>query len=163
MIEFIEKAPKWDDNPFVGGCYLYPNYMVKDGKEYFMFSRRDPCDSWMRTQDEARKKQLLENGGKFFRLHGFYYDPFTMLAEVIERQHHFTEPSKMYYASLEESGFVDFHGNRKEVSAAFSYRIYDPDMAAKIRRIAELINEGRWDDPELVSIKTQYKPETAQF
>lgn len=163
MIEFIEKEPQRDDSPFTGGCDMYPTYMVKDGKEYFMFNRRDPDDKWRLEQNEVRKKQLLENGGKFFRFHGFYDDPFTMLAEVIERQHHFTEPSEMYYASLEESGFVDFHGNRKEVSAAFFYRIYDPEMAAKIRRTADLINEGRWDDPELVNIKAQYKPETAQF
>ena len=33
MIEFIEKDPYHDDSAFVGQCYMYPTFMVKDGKE----------------------------------------------------------------------------------------------------------------------------------
>ncbi len=30
----------------------------------------------------------------------------------------------MYYGNLDTHRYIDFHGNRNEVSAAFHYRIY---------------------------------------
>ena len=38
MIKFIEKKPWTDHSPFTGQTYA-PNYMVKDGVEYFMVNR----------------------------------------------------------------------------------------------------------------------------
>ena len=146
MIEFIEKEPKYDDTPFYGNCWLYPTYMVKDGKEYFMFNRREPDDKWRIEANEARKKQLIFNNGIYFKFNGFYDDPFEMLKKTAERRHHFTDPDSMYYGDLERTGYRDFHGNRKEVSAAFFYRIYDKEMIERIYKIVDFINEERWDD-----------------
>ena len=68
-----------------------------------------------------------------------------MLKEIAERQHHFTEPDNMYYSTIEKNAYLDFHGNRREVSAAFFYRIYDVEMAVKIKKAVELINREEWD------------------
>ena len=43
MIEFIEKEPRksydyWNMNE----CLMYPNFMIKDGKEFFIMNRRVP-------------------------------------------------------------------------------------------------------------------------
>lgn len=43
MIEFIEKKPWTDRSPFTGQTYA-PNYMVKDGVEYFMVNRVGSSD-----------------------------------------------------------------------------------------------------------------------
>lgn len=148
-IQIIEKEPYYHDSPFTGNCWMYPTYMVKDGKEYFMFNRRDPDDSWKLEENERRKQQLLSTGGAFMRFHGFYAHPIEMLAEVAKRKHHFTDPEKMYYCDIEDHGFLDFHGNRREVSAAFHYRIYDVELATKVKKAVEAINREDWANVEL--------------
>lgn len=146
MIEIIEKEPYFDDSPFTGQCYMHPTYMVKDGKEYFMFNRREPDDSWKLRDNEERKAFLIANDGKYFVFHGFYNDPFEMLKEIAKRKHTFTESEENnYYGSIEKSGYLDFHGNRREVSAAFHYRIYDPEMAEKIKEAVHHIHRKEWD------------------
>ena len=145
MIEIIEKESYFDDSPFTGQFFMYPTYMVKDGKEYFMFNRREPDDPWKLRENEERKAFLISNGGRYFKFHGFYDDPIEMLKEICERRHTFTEPEEEnYIGSLEEHGFIDFHGNRREVSAAFHYRIYDTEMAKEIKEIVHLIHGKEW-------------------
>ena len=63
MIEFIEKEPYYDYSTFTGQCYMYPTFMVKDGKEYFMFNRLDPDDGWKLRENEDRKKFLASKDG----------------------------------------------------------------------------------------------------
>lgn len=145
MIEIFEKERYYDDSTFTGQCYMYPTYMRKDGKEYFMFNRREPDDAWQLQANEDRKAFLIANGGKYFKFNGFYDDPFEMLEEIKERKHTFSEPeNKIYACSFEENGFIDFRGNRREVSAAFHYRIYDREMAEKIQEIVHGIYTGRY-------------------
>lgn len=73
-----------------------------------------------------------------------------MLKEIIERRHHFTTPDKMYCGCIEENGYLDFQGNRKEVSVAFHYRIYDEKLAMKIQEIVKCINSKKWNEVEAV-------------
>ena len=150
MIKFIEKERYYDDSPFIGHCYYYPTYMIKDGKEYFVFNRREPDDKWKLEENEAHKNQLIKTDGKYFRFHSFYENPVEMLKEIIERKHHFTTPNKMYYGCIEGNGYLDFQGNRKEVSAAFHYRIYDEKLAMKIQEIVKKINSKKWSDEEAI-------------
>ena len=146
MIEIFEKERYCDDSPFTGQCYMYPTFMRKDGKEVFMFNRREPDDSWKLRENEERKAFLIAHDVKYFKFNGFYDDPFEMLKEMAERRHTFTEPEeKNYWCSFEENGFIDFHGNRREVSAAFHYRIYDPEMAQKIKEAVHHIHRKEWD------------------
>ena len=77
-ISFIEKEPWFDPSPFIGNCYMYPNYMVKDGAEYFMFNRRVPDESWRERENAERRAQLLSNDGAFFALYGYKSDAFNI-------------------------------------------------------------------------------------
>ena len=160
MITFIEKNRYYndrnryyDDSPFTGGCYFYPTYMVKDGKEYFVFNRREPDDSWKIKENEIWKNQLVSTDGKYFAFHGFYDNPLDMLKEIIKRKHHFCRPDNVY-ENLEEYSCSDFHGNRNEVSAAFHYRIYDKELSHIIKQIVECINKEKWTEAnQLVDLK----------
>lgn len=108
---------------------MYPVFMLKDGREYFVQNRREPDDNWKKEDLERRKAELLANDGAYVRFHGFYSDPLEMLAEIEKRGHTFTEPDSLFVdcrsSKAYGEGFVDFHGNLNEVSAAFHYRIYD--------------------------------------
>ena len=143
-IQIIEKEPYFYQSPYSGNCYMYPTYMVKDGKEFFMFNRREPDDSWELRKNDERKNHLLSTGGAYFKFNGFYDDPIEMLAKIVERKHHFTDPKSVWWSDFERNGFVDFHGNRCEVSAAFHYRIYDRGLAAKIEKAVGHINREEW-------------------
>lgn len=147
MIEFIEKEPYYDYSTFTGQCYMYPTFMVKDGKEYFMFNRLDPDDGWKLRENEDRKKFLASKDGAYFKFNGYYDDPMDMIAEMKARKHTFTKPDDIFLDrrghKVYGEGFVDFHGNRREVSAAFHYRIYDEALLEKVRTaVAELIKGG---------------------
>lgn len=144
MISFIEKEKYYEDSLFTGHYYYYPNYMVKDGKEFFLFDRREPDDEWRLEANEARKYQLIKNQGKYFKFNGFYDNPLDMFKEIIERKHHFTKPDKMYCADLDKYGYLDFLGNRDEVSDSFYYRIYDNELAHTIQKIVKYINDEKW-------------------
>lgn len=150
MITFIEKDGYYDESLFTGSCHMYPTYMIKNGKEHFIFNRREPDDKWVLEKNEARKKQLIETDGKYFKFNGFYDNPFDMLKSIVERKHHFTSPENIYYGDMKESHYFDFHGNRKEVSAAFHYRIYDEEIAVKIQNVVNFINCERWKEAEIL-------------
>ena len=145
MIEFIEKERYYDNSIFTGQCWMYPTFMVKDGIEYFMWNRREPDDSWKLKEREGQKEELLANDGSYFHFRGIYADPFEMLAEMERRDHTFTEPDSLFADCRENprygGGFVDFHGNQNEVSAAFHYRIYDVALLERIRTAAAPIIE----------------------
>ena len=144
MIEFIEKERYYNDSAFTGQCWMYPTFMVKGGIEYFMWNRREPDDSWKIKEREGQKAELLANDGSHFHFHGIYANPFEMLAEIERRGHTFTEPDNLFVDCRETGGFVDFHGNRNEVSAAFHYRIYDKALVERIcTAVAPIIERGR--------------------
>lgn len=147
MIEFIEKDRWYNDSPFTGQCWMYPTFMVKDGKEYFMWNRREPDDSWKLEEREGQKAELLANEGRYFRFNGFYSDPFEMLAEMERQGHTFTEPDNLFRDCTSNPngyvcGCVDFHGNRNEVSAAFHYRIYDMEMLSRLKESVSFFLTG---------------------
>lgn len=145
-MDIIEKSPWYDNSLFTGDCWMYPTYMVKDGKEFFMFNRRDPDDAWALRELEACKTHLRMTGGRYFKFHGLKDDPIDWLKLIAYRKHHFTDPDNLYYCSIEEKGFLDFHGNLKEVSAAFFYRIYDKALAEQVQKLAALITQERFEE-----------------
>ena len=99
---------------------------------------------WKIKEREGQKAELLANKGSHFHFHGIYADPFEMLAEIERRGHTFTEPDNLFVDCRETGGFVDFHGNRNEASAAFHYRIYDNALVERIRTaVAPIIERGR--------------------
>lgn len=155
MVEFFEKEPYYDDSLFTGQCWMYPVFMLKDGKEYFVQNRREPDDSWKKEALERRKAELIANGGAYVSFYGFCPGPLEMLTEMEERGHTFTEPDGLFVdCRSSESygeGFVDFHGNRNEVSAAFYYRIYDMDFLKAVKEAARKIARkgGKQDGTKL--------------
>lgn len=145
-IVFIEKEPVWDSRIFVGKCLLTPVIMLKDGKEYFVFNKRDNDPDYEKQEADNRLAQLAQTEGRYFKLYGFYDDPFQMLAEIIERKHSFNDVFKTFSGDLVEVGYVDFSGNRVEVSAAFGYRIYDADLCENIKKVVNLINKHKYKE-----------------
>lgn len=143
-IRFIEKEPWHDDSPFTGGCDMFPVYMVKGGKEFFVINRRVPDASWKADELEEIKKLLIDTDGAYTKFNGMYRNPLDMLKEIAERKHTFTEPDKLFVIP-ENKGFTDFHGNRKEVSAAFHYRLYGAGIIKAIQRISTKIKNGEWE------------------
>lgn len=159
MIEFVEKEPFSYNDPFIGET-LAPVYMRKDGREYFVRNRvvhgKDPDLGW-RQYDEKKsdadveyaKAFLIQNGGRYVKFYGFYDDPLEMLKEMTERGHTFTTPDNLFVDCREKEGrwFLDFHGNRREASAAFQYRIYDPALAEEvIAAVQPLIEKSRREE-----------------
>lgn len=150
MIEIIEKAGRLNESPFTDNCMMYPVFMLKDGKEYFVFNRREPDYSWKKEERKAQIAELIANDGTHFHFHGAYADPFEMLKEMAERDHTFRDPEVFWDCRNNPaygSGFVDFLGNRNEFSAAFHYRIYDAAFLEKIKEAAApIIKKSRKED-----------------
>lgn len=149
MVEFVEREPWTDTDPLIGETYA-PVFMVKDGVEYFVINRVTSAtgDSFYARQAnerlEAAKKMLTENGGRHCTFYGQYADPADMLAEIERRGHTFTEPEDLFVDCRDKhygGGFVDFHGNLREVSAAFMYRIFDKELVEKLKKQAQAIIE----------------------
>ena len=163
-ISFIEKEPWFDPSPFTGDCHMHPNYMVKDGVEYFMFNRRVPDDSWKERENAERKTQLLSNGGAFFCLFGYKSDPLSYLWNVVKRKHTFAPCSyqEPVRHEFDDKTITDFGCNLREVSAACGYRIYDEELAQLVRDVVALIQKKRYDEAHdrLVNMPKRFVPFT---
>lgn len=146
MLEFIEKEPyKSYDNWNMNYCLMYPNFMIKDGKEFFIVNRREPNPRYRKDEEiMGFIEQLKDNDGKYVTFYGSDKNPIDMLKNIIERQHSFVEPTELFEESVAKD-FVDFCGNLNEVAAAFRYRIYDTEMLKNIERITNLINNKEFE------------------
>ena len=163
-ISFIEKEPWFDPSPFTGDCHMHPNYMVKDGVEYFMFNRRVPDSSWREREIEERKVQLLSNGGMFFAFNGYKSDPLSYLWNVVKREHSFVPSSyhEPVMTVFENPLVVDMLCNLHELSAACHYRIFDEELAQLVRDVVALIQKKRYDEAHdrLVNMPKRFVPFT---
>lgn len=140
-IGFIEKEPRLEED----GRILHPVYMIRDGKELFVFNRKSHA-AWDESAEyKRRKQQLIDTDGAYLRFFGYFDDPLEMLAAIARGKHHFTEPDNLYRGGFKKYGFIDFHGNRVEITAGFFYRIYDRGLAKKIQTAAEHIKREEWD------------------
>lgn len=145
MLKFIEKeAYKSYDNWNMNYCLMYPNFMIKDGKEFFIINRRVPQPKYKNDEIKGFIEQLKGNDGKYVTFYGFYKNPMDMLKNIVERQHSFVESTELFEKS-DAKDFVDFSGNLNEVSAAFRYRIYDAEILKNIKRITSLINNKEFE------------------
>ena len=151
MIKFIEKEPYEATDRFNGErCLMYPNYMVKDGKEYFIMNRRVSQSSQEDYELNRRIEELKSNNGVYTRFYGFYYKPTELLSKIIERNHSFQYPTdkveKLFDSSLVPNyDICDFHGDLNEVSAAFKYRIYDTEYVEKLKTVVKYILNKEWE------------------
>jgi len=145
IIAFIEKDP-YKVQISHHRMVLLPTYMIKDGKEYFVKSVTISGGNYSPEDDkqklEAIKQQLISTNGA-------YDNPLDMLKEIEVRGHTFSEPhlDRLFTNCDMEfygAGFVDFAGDRREVSAAFSYSVYDRSLVEELKRkVAALIGTDK--------------------
>lgn len=142
-ITFFEDAQKkwYSDNYAFGGRYMYPNYMLKNDKRYFMFNRGSDDRNYEIDEQEARKSQLISNAGKYFKFNGVFPSPLEMLKWIIDKKYQFCSltAKTIHYEDRTSEDYFDFHGNLKEVSAAFFYRIYDEQLIEEIKTLIKQI------------------------
>lgn len=142
-ITFVEEEQeKWYSNNYVfGGRYMYPNYMVKNGKKYFIFNRGSDSRGYDIGEQESHKSQLIANDGKYFKFNGIFASPIEMLKWIIDKKYRFCSLTAniVHYENGTSNDHFDFHGNLKEVSAAFFYRIYDEQLIEEIKTLIKQI------------------------
>lgn len=138
QISFIEKEPHKSETIYFNGIY-YPTFMVKNSEHYFLYNRSVPASYGDEELQNARKQQLIDNGGAYFKFHDHskHNSPIELLKWIKEKGFHL---DKRYTAKILSDGKTfDFHGNLREISCAFFYRIFDKDMAKEIQEIISTI------------------------
>lgn len=157
MIKIIEKEPyKNYDNWNMRECLMYPTMMIKDGKEHFVFNRREPEVEYQEQENQKRLEILYRTDGKYTMFYGEFKNPFEMLREIINRKDTIITNSKdIFDRRMTKEDSVDFHGNRENYSSAFMYRIYDKNLENDLKEIVEHINKKEWDIAESVLIENE--------
>lgn len=145
MIEFVEKEPfesydNWNDCKSL----LYPNVMIKDGKEYFVKNRREPHEARYHTDIPELMQQLKDNNGTYATFYSNNKEIWAFLDYIIEHHYSFEERFKEF-EEHKEGNFTDFHGNLNEISSAFMYRLYDTNFINEIKKVVELIKNKQWE------------------
>ena len=143
MIKIIEKEPyKNFDNWNNRECLMYPTMMIKDGKEHFIFNRREPDAEYQEKENQKRIEILKRTDGKYTMFYGKYENPFEMLREIIkEKDLIITNSQDIFDRRMTNEESIDFHGNRENYSSAFMYRIYDKKLENALKEIVEYINK----------------------
>lgn len=163
MIEFIEKEPfesydNWNDCESL----LYPNVMIKDGKEYFVKNRREPHETRYHTDIPELMEQLKENNGIYATFYSNNKEIWDFLDYIIEHHYSFDKIFEEF-AEHKEGNFTDFHGNLTEISSAFMYRLYDINLINEIKKIVELIKNKEWElAKNEIHTKREYYKQTEQ-
>ncbi|MBA1335859.1 MAG: hypothetical protein HPY66_1677 [Firmicutes bacterium] len=126
-----------------------PVIMVKDGKRFFIRNIVLPLkgDAYSKLNHqksiddaERAKAQLIETDGKFCCFYSRENDPFKFLDWVKENNYTIEIHGELFEPGQD---FTDFHGNLCEYSAAFMYRIYDPEMLNSIKEIVKEIPQNK--------------------
>lgn len=157
MIKIIEKEPyKNFDNWNNRECLMYPTMMIKDGKEHFIFNRREPDAEYQEKENQKRIEILKRTDGKYTMFYGKYENPFEMLREIIkEKDLIITNSQDIFDRRMTNEESIDFHGNRENYSSAFMYRIYDKKLENALKEIVEYINKKEWEIAEGVLIENE--------
>lgn len=158
-ITFVEKDSfETQPLPFsTKGVTLIPVFMNKGGKEYFVYNRKpsvgDPDSLYNKQQNDvldAMKLMLCNNGGRYAKSsYGKFDCPYELIQYVkdkkcqfISGEHKFNHIETLFSdcrgVDGYGEGFVDFGGNIRQVSCAFSFRIYDNEM---VRELKELVRK----------------------
>ncbi|HBY20386.1 MAG TPA: hypothetical protein DEG71_05155 [Clostridiales bacterium] len=136
-----------------GRAEFTPIIMVKENQEFFIQNKVKEItrDGYSKHHEERNlneieriKKQLLNNDGKFLKFHAREENPFKFIQWVKDNNYTFEIHGELFYECNNDS-FVDFHGNVKEYSAAFHYRIYDVEMIQELKnKVSECKSYVKW-------------------
>ncbi|MDF2881257.1 MAG: hypothetical protein K0R54_1814 [Clostridiaceae bacterium] len=147
-IQFIEKEKYIAPYGISSEGEYTPVFMIKDKKEFFIgnivkqignYNGYDEKNYQRRIEEiEKIKKTLLENNGAYFKQHGKYENPFDLLKWIIKNNYTFIKPNSELFRECK--GFIDFHGNLKEYSSSFMYRIYDEIFLDKLKNEIDKLN-----------------------
>ena len=125
--------------------HIYPNVMIKDGKEYFIINRVVPYENkYHRENYEKVIKTLQATDGLFTICHGAYTNPFDMLQDICMKKHKIIRYKKRIFEPIED-GIIEFSGDRDTYSSDFMYKIFDLELVNKLKEIVGLINNEQWD------------------
>lgn len=161
MIKIIEKEPyksfdRWKNRE----CLMYPNFMLKDEKEYFVLNRREPESSSNKQENQKILDKLKETNGKYTFFYGQFENPFEMLEDIILKRHLIiADENRPFDSRMTNEGSIDFHGNRDVYSSAFMYRIFDNELEKTLRQIVTFVNSEEWNkaEKELKKARCKYK------
>ena len=125
---------------------IFQPYSVKIGNNVLFISNlmthvNNPLhrDDQKRSELAIRIRQLRNNNYKFICFYaGVFSDPVELIKWAKSQNKTFLRHGDFYRKS---DGFVDFHGNFKEVSCAFMFRIYDKALLIKIKREMKSTNK----------------------
>lgn len=124
------------DNFHNGNRTLTPVYFEKDGKQNFVCNLVTKHEKRQYEVENSRReiedyfRQLNTNDGRYFAFYSIDKDVFSFLDWVKDKGYHFEHFAGFYIAP----DFDEFHGNLKEYSAAFNYRIYDKELTQELMK-----------------------------
>lgn len=156
MIRIVEKEPykhfnSWNNRE----CLMYPTIMIKNGKEYFVFNRREPNGEYEEKENKKSMELLKRTDGKYTKFYGEYDNPFEMLKEIIKEKDMIISNSQNFDNKTEKEYITDFHGNRENYASAFMYRIYDRKLENILKKIVDYINNKEWNIAEKILIENE--------
>lgn len=110
-----------------------PVYMVNDAGTFFV---RNIINDKSIDVDEI-KAELIKTNGRYFTFccGKRDVDPIGFIDWVKENDFNFEDCTAIGKYNTIEDGFVDFGGNLKEISCAFSFRIYDPELVKEVKEL----------------------------
>lgn len=83
---------------------------------------------------ERAKNNLMKHDGKYITFRALNDNPFEFL-NWIKENGYTLEAVKEFFSESSDGDFTDFHGNFREYSCSFYYRIYDETMLKELKEI----------------------------
>ena len=146
-IEFKEVVNSRESRTMSGDLYyLNDVFAVKDGKEFFIRGYRpNKIDFNFPNSEKAdifnMKMQFVKSDGRFVKFYCHSENPIEFIKFIKENKYHFEKRQKGYYDCefhiSENKERYEFHGNLKEISCAFHFRIFRKDYVKEIAKELE--------------------------
>lgn len=143
-IKFIEKEKFTQKYGLNGDGEYTPVYMLKNNDEFFIGNIVKQINNYdylakynykNRVNEIKRiKEMLLNNNGDYLKEYGKFDNPFDFVDWVKENNYTFEIHGELF-RNCEQ--FTDFHGNLKEYSLAFNYRIYNQDIVNQLENLVK--------------------------
>lgn len=152
-IEFIKGDTRVSDYGLSSTAELTPLYAIINGKKCFVRNfvnnvnpRQYGWAEYERKKSEMEveraKESLIAHDGKYITFRSLYDNPLDFL-NWIKKEGYTLEMHGEFFFESSNKDFTDFHGNAKEYSCAFMYRIYDEEL---LNQLKEVVSTMKWID-----------------